>query len=131
MKLIIGYCTLLFLVSCNKSNHLGKEYTELVGVWKNTNGYYAPEIEFTKNGKLRLSFDAERGAISKIISLESTDFTYSSQGQNWRKLIFTLNNQEKFYCGISKNRDTLFAIGGSLDQCNYIDNFQNDKFVKE
>ena len=57
---------LLTTLSCRKQKLSDTIYPQFVGVWRNANGHYSPEIEFTSNGCVVYSLEGERGNIVKV-----------------------------------------------------------------
>lgn len=113
MKWKLAFSIGILLFSCSKSNDdLGPDYPLLVGNWGALVGDDAVQIEFKKNGRIKLSSSVQRGKSIKAFTFET--FTSKQQlSTSWHTVTYS-QNDKSISVDVNSTYDTISIETGSF-----------------
>ena len=121
--LLLSFVLLLVISSCRKQKLSDTIYPQFVGVWRNVNGHYSPEVEFTPNGQIIMLFDGERGRTIKVDEIQEME-SHFINNTLWNCV--QMGNGKK---GIFEGNRIIYYQKGILDTIML--SHQDNKFVRK
>lgn len=115
MKTLNILLILLVTLSCRKDDFIqGSDYQRCIGTWKKETISFYGEIEFYKNGKIRIDYASMSSGKSKIYSFKSDNNNWGIPN-GWTRFNIGYKYEQYLSFCISPNNDSIYVDLGNTD----------------